>query len=118
MVLWLNLSAGASSYPKWCYAVAARKSSPQATPNGLCPFVVNRAIKQVLSKFECLNYENHQWDSRSPLGQTAHRSKALDAYSIMSSLDPVSIEFWVDSQPAARGAPKSWTLPSGEGIVQ
>ena len=83
----------ASSYLKWCYAVAARKSSPQATRNGLFPFVVKRAIKTVLSKFECLNYAYHQWDSHSPLGRAAHRRKALDAYSIMSKLDPVSIEF-------------------------
>ena len=85
--------------------------TPHRARNVLSPHFVDKAITQSLSEFECLNYAYHQWDSHSPLGRAAHRRKALDAYSIMSSLDLVSIGFWALSSAAPRRAPNAWPFP-------
>ena len=88
------------------------------TSNSRMNHSANKAITQSLSEFECLNYDYHQSDSPSPLGRVAHRSKALDAYSITGSLNPVSNEFCLVSQAAPRDHSNACSLPPSRGIAQ
>ena len=92
--------------------------TPHCARNVLSPLVVDKAITQSLSESECLNWIDHQLGFPSPLGRVAHRSKALDAYSITGSLDPVSIEFWGVLHPGPRGASIACSFPPIGGIGQ
>ena len=93
-------------------------SSPHATRTVLFPFVVNKPMMKVLSKFECLNCRRSPVGFPNPIGRPAHRRKAFDAYSMMSSLDPVSIEFWAGRAPVTRGGSIACSFPPHGGIVQ
>eukprot|EP01043_Picozoa_sp_COSAG02_P030968 COSAG02_NODE_2002_length_10139_cov_4.784761_2_plen_81_part_00 len=80
--------------------------------------MVDEAIKQVLSKFERLNWHRPLGGIPSPIGRPAHRLKALDALLSMSSLDPVSIEFWVALRAGMRAGSIAWPFPLIRGIAQ
>ena len=116
--LHLVFSDGSTGYTAWCYTVPTSMSSPHATRTVLFPFVGNKPMMKVLSKFECLNCRRSPVRFPNPIGRPAHRRKAFDAYSMMSSLDPVSIEFWAGRAPVARGGSIACSFPLIRGIVQ
>ena len=71
---------GSTGYPAWCYTVPTSMSSPHATRTVLFPFVGNKPMMKVLSKFECLNCRRSPVRFPNPIGRPAHRRKAFDAY--------------------------------------
>ena len=60
--------------------------TPHRVRNVLFPFVVDKAVVNVLSKLECLNCLGPPVGFPRLIGRPAHRRKALDARSIMSSV--------------------------------
>ena len=77
--------------------------SPHRVRNVLFPVVVDKAFVNVLSKLECLNCLGPPVGFPCLIGRPAHRRKALDARSIISSVTQVSIEFWGPSRVGTRG---------------
>ena len=67
-----------------------------------------RGRARATKRFECLNCHRPPVGFSIPIGRPAHRRKAFDAYSIVSSFDPVSIEIWLPQNRPRAGDPKWW----------